>query len=54
MRQGILYADAAGGALPPEAAPEAAAVETALPPAPPALETFAEDDEDAFDLDLNP
>lgn len=63
MRQGILYADAAGGVLQPEPSgvpPEAAAaaaggMEVEPPaPAPAALESYAMDDDDAFDLDLNP
>lgn len=55
MRQGILYADAAGGVPPPEApAPVQETIDAAPAPAPAALDTFAMDDEDAFDLDLNP
>ncbi|KAI3626832.1 hypothetical protein GLX27_001503 [Malassezia furfur] len=63
MRQGILYADAAGGVLQPEpggapaeaAAAAASGMDVEPPaPAPAALESYAMDDDDAFDLDLNP
>lgn len=64
MRQGILYADAAsGGSMPADAAPGAAADgpaqdENNMAQEPvaslTALDSFAMDDDDAFDLDLNP
>lgn len=66
MRQGILYADAAAegtaatmpvdeGAA-PAAAPAAQPEEPAHPPSPPprALDAFAGEEEEAFDLNLNP
>jgi len=62
MRQGLLYAEAAGVA--PAASDTEAVVEVDSVEAPsddaqraaalPALDTFADDDDDAFDLDLNP
>lgn len=63
MRQGILYADASqmvGTAPDVEAqagvtSPAESTLEETAPPAPlAALDSFAMDDEDAFDLDLNP
>ncbi|PKI83874.1 hypothetical protein MVES1_002367 [Malassezia vespertilionis] len=60
MRQGILYADAAADGVQPEpgqgSAPthDTTEASTAHEPVPEALDAFAMDDDDAFDLDLNP